>query len=68
MPSDEEMMILIMCVRLHYCLAWPCSFIVDMMGYEDICVVRRTVGNLKSSLLKSKLRLMIIGSLAEQVI
>ena len=43
-------------------------FIVDMMGYEDICVVRLTVGNLKSSLLKSKLRVMIIGSLAEQVI
>ena len=67
MPSDEEMMILIMCVHLTL-LFGVAVFIVDMMGYEDICVVRRTVGNLKSSLLKSKLRLMIIGSLAEQVI
>ena len=67
MRSDEEMMILIMCVHLTL-LFGVVVFIVAMMGYEDICVVRRTVGNLKSSLLKSKLRLMIIGSLAEQVI
>ena len=67
MPSDEEMIILIMCVHITL-LFGLVVFIVDMMGYEDICVVRRTVGNLKSSLLKSKLRLMIIGSLAEQVI
>ena len=68
MRSDEEMMILIMCVHLTLLFGVVVLFIVDMMGYEDICVVRLTVGNLKSSLLKSKLRLMIIGSLAEQVI
>ena len=67
MRGDKEMMILIMCVHLTL-LFGVVVFIVAMMGYEDICVVRRTVGNLKSSLLKSKLRLMIIGSLAEQVI
>ena len=67
MRSDEEMMILIMCVHLTL-LFGVVVFIVAMVGYEDVCVVRLTVGNLKSSLLKSKLRLMIIGSLAEQVI